>query len=192
MVAAVRLHELEEMFDGVVRLQWKSFLLRPEPPTAPRSLEEFKRYTESWRRPAAEEPRAGFRIWEGDESPPSYSVPPHVVAKAAEAHGSKAFEAVHRALLEAYFQENRNITDAEVLEDLWTREGLDAEAFPALDDQGLHQRVYADHLEAMENGASGAPAVRLDGFFGVLMGAQPTEVYARWMHRVIEREITAP
>ena len=41
-----------------IDVQWKSFLLVPEPKI--RSLEKFTRYTESWQRPADMEPAAKF------------------------------------------------------------------------------------------------------------------------------------
>src|SRR5262245_57588101 len=81
--ATVRLRHLESRHAETVELEWRSFLLRPEPRPGERSLEKFRRYTESWLRPAAEEDSGTFRVWQGDAGPPSHSVPPHVVAKAA-------------------------------------------------------------------------------------------------------------
>ena len=57
-------------------------MLRPYP-EEDRDLEKFRRYTESWKRPAADEDSAEFNVWKTDEGPPSHSVPPHRVAKAA-------------------------------------------------------------------------------------------------------------
>ncbi len=114
-------------------------------------------------------------------------MPPHVVAKAAQRLGAREFDALHDLLLEAYFERNLDITREGNLRTLWEQAGLPADAFPDLEDPELTQEVFADHMEALENGAGGAPAVRLDGTFGVLMGAQPTAVYTRWMERVLER-----
>ena len=50
-VGGVRLRTLER--EGAVRLEWRSFLLRPRPDPE-RTLEKFRAYTQSWRRPAAE------------------------------------------------------------------------------------------------------------------------------------------
>src|SRR3970040_1233949 len=106
-VAAVRLRALEAELGDAVELRWKSFLLRPRPEPG-RDLEKFRRYTESWRRPAGEGASGVFRVWQSDEEPPSHSIPAHLLAKAAAALGRDAFERVHRALLRAYFEDNRD------------------------------------------------------------------------------------
>ena len=80
--AAVRLRRVEEEYTGVLELRWRSFLLRPAP-RANRDLKRFVRYTQSWLRPAAEPDAGCFRVWETTAGPPSHSVPPQVIAKAA-------------------------------------------------------------------------------------------------------------
>ena len=80
--ASVRLSRIEQEFAPDVRVEWRSYLLRPNPN---RSLdaERFRSYTRSWRRPAAEPDSGSFREWSGEATPPSHSVPAHRVAKAA-------------------------------------------------------------------------------------------------------------
>jgi predicted DsbA family dithiol-disulfide isomerase len=163
--------------------------LRPQRPHRPRDLAEFRRYTQSWQRPAAEEPEAGFVPWASDEGPPSWSVPPHQVAKAAARIDAAAARALHDALFDAYFRRSRDITDDRVLRDLWTRVGLAAPRFDERDDPALLREIASDHEEALANGASGAPAVRMEGAWGVLMGAQPIEVYRRWIDKVGRRSV---
>jgi predicted DsbA family dithiol-disulfide isomerase len=163
--------------------------LRPQPPERPRDLAEFRRYTQSWQRPAAEEPEAGFAPWASDEGPPSWSVPPHQVAKAAARIDATAGQALHDALFDAYFRRSRDITDDRVLRDLWIRAGLDATRFDERDDPALLREIASDYEEALANGASGAPAVRMEGAWGVLMGAQPIEVYRRWIEKVGGRPV---
>lgn len=165
-------------------LEWRSFLLRPQPSPEPRTLEQFRTYTESWRRCASEEPSAGFQVWSTDEGPPSHSIPPHLVAKAAARISAEAFETLHEGLLDAYFRKNRNITDDVVLLDLWRQSGLEEADFESRQDPTLLEDVLAQHQEAIEHGASGVPAVRAEGQFGVLMGAQPVEVYRRWLEKL--------
>ena len=84
--AAVRLHEIEREFAGRVELEWRSYLLRPEPrrddPTGV-ALEKFRVYTQSWMRPAAESDSGEFRVWQTDEGPPTHSIPAHRVAKSS-------------------------------------------------------------------------------------------------------------
>jgi predicted DsbA family dithiol-disulfide isomerase len=111
------------------------------------------------------------------------------VAKAAARIDPAAGEALHDALFDAYFRRSRDITDDRVLRDLWTRVGLDAARFDERDDPALLREIVNDYEEALANGASGAPAVRMEGAWGVLMGAQPIEVYRRWIEKVGRRPV---
>jgi predicted DsbA family dithiol-disulfide isomerase len=169
-------------------VEWRSFLLRPEPPRQPRDLAQFRAYTRSWERPQAEEPEAGFVPWASAEGPPSWSIPPQRVAKAAARIHADAAESLHDLLFDAYFRRSRDITDDAVLRDLWGRAGLAAERFGEREDPELDRRIISEFQEALEHGATGAPAVRMEGAYGVLMGAQPIEVYRRWLDKAQARE----
>lgn len=60
----------DDLGDSVqLELVWKSFLLRPYP--EPKPIERFRRYTESWMRPAGQAAAGEFRVWSTDEDPPS-------------------------------------------------------------------------------------------------------------------------
>jgi len=144
-----------------------------------RSLEKFKKYTESWKRPAAMEKESVFQVWATDEGPPSHSIPPHLVAKAAAGLGAQAFEMVHERLLKAYFTENRDIAEPDVLNELWEELGLPSEAFEKSDDPEILKEVMTEHNEAVQNGVSGVPAILMEGVPGVLVGAQEEEFYRR-------------
>ncbi len=178
---------MQDEFGDRIEVEWKSFLLRPEP-RGDRTLEQFKQYTRSWTRAAAEEPRAGFVVWSSEEGPPSHSVPPHVVAKAAQRINAAAFEPLHQRLLAAYFRENRDITRRDFLEQLWREQGLPEDGVDLWDEAAIVREIFLDHQEAVEYGASGAPAARMEGRFGMLMGAQPTEVYRRWVEKALESQ----
>lgn len=181
-VAATRLAALEREFGSSLVLNWKSFLLRPRPEPG-RDLEKFRRYTESWRRAAAEEPAARFQVWSSDEGPPSHSVPAHMAAKAAAALGPDAFARIHSALLRAYFEQSRDISREGTLAALWRKAGLPEQEFARTRDPELLRRVIAEHDEAIELGAGGVPAVRLAGSDVAVTGAQPTESYRRWIQK---------
>lgn len=170
-------------FDQDLELDWKSFLLRPEPRQVP--LEEFKTYTESWRRPAEMEEEAVFRVWSTDEGPPSHSIPPHIAAKAAARLGAEAFEKVHERLMRAYFTENRNITDTKVLHELWENLALAPEALDKVDHSEILKEIFAEHNDAINNGVNGVPAIRMEGIPGVLIGVQDEDVYRRLVRRAL-------
>ena len=137
---------------------------------------------------AAEPAAADFRFWDGDATPPTHSVPAHVVAKAAERIGAASFRRCHAALLRAYFTENRDISDEAELRAIWNALGFDREGFPRLEDEALVAQVFADHRQAIALGANGVPAVMREGEREViLVGAQPLETYRRWVERVLER-----
>ncbi len=182
----MRLEKLAAEFSEVCEIQWKTFLLRPHP--EPRPLEAFRRYTESWRRPAADPDSGSFTVWSTDEPPPSHSAPPAAAAKAAARQGRGAFDRYHRALMESYFHRNRNITEAENLVRIASECGLDLPAFvEALKDPALMREVVDDHNEAVSIGLSGVPAVIVDGRWK-LVGAQPLEVYREIVRRRLRGE----
>lgn len=191
----MRLRRLEEEYEGQIELEWKSYLLRPQPrPPGDRAaaLEKFRRYTESWLRPAADPDGGDFQVWQSDEGPPSHSVPAHLVSKAAARLGRDEFERLHQRLLRAYFKENRDISREETLLELWLEVGLPEEAFAASTDPEILQEVIDDHREALELGATGVPAVRLDGNPAVIVGAHPIELYRRWIDRSLARREQEP
>jgi predicted DsbA family dithiol-disulfide isomerase len=183
-VAATRLHRLVDEFGDRVALEWRSFLLRPHPDRS-RTLEQFRTYTRSWARPAGEPDAPVFRPWEGDAGPPSHSMPPHLVAKAAATFGREAFERVHARLLEAYFAGNRDITDPDTLRALWVESGLPAAEFGRCGDQGLVETVVREHNQAVAVGLTGVPAVQMAGHDVAVPGALPYESYRRWVTRAL-------
>ena len=180
--AAVRMRRLEEEFGDALRVEWRSFLLRPEPRPG-RDLEKFRSYTRSWQRPAEQADAGEFRPWQGDAGPPTHSVPPQRVAKAAARHGEAAFRRMHERLLRAYFSESRDVTDPDTLRELWIDAELPEQAFDRWTDPQLLQEVHEEHREALEVGVTGVPALRMLGIDAVVVGAQPLETYRRWVER---------
>jgi predicted DsbA family dithiol-disulfide isomerase len=182
-LAEHRLRTLQAEFGDTLALGWRSFLLRPRPDES-RDLERFVRYTQSWLRPAAEPDAPVFRVWESSEGPPTHSVPPHLVAKAAAQLGPEAFAAVHERLLRAYFEQSRDISRAETLEAIWAEAGLPAAEFQRCFAPELLQQTAAEHQEASQLGVTGVPAVRVAGSDAFVVGAQPLAVYRRWVERL--------
>jgi predicted DsbA family dithiol-disulfide isomerase len=184
---AVRVRRLRAEFGAQLQIEWRSFLLRPTIDPN-RTLEKFKAYTRSWLRPAEDSDGGTFRVWATDAGPPSHSIPPHLVAKAAARLGSAAFDAIHARLLQAYFADNRDITAVATLRAIWAEAGLPAAAFERHQDPAPLEQVRAEHAEAAEYGIDGVPAMRLAGRDGYVMGAQPLEVYRRWIRRALDGE----
>lgn len=180
-----RLRQVRDELAGHVELEWRAFLLRPEP-RAGRDRERFRAYTQSWLRPAAEPDAGEFRVWDGDADPPSHSVPPQRVARAAAALGPEAFERMHERLLHAYFAENRDVSAPEVLADLWREAGLPPADLALAWEPETEAAVRAEHAAALASGVSGVPAVRLAGNDAVIVGAQPLELYRRWARRALD------
>jgi predicted DsbA family dithiol-disulfide isomerase len=182
-LAEHRLQILQAELGDALALEWRSYLLRPRP-DEPRDLERFVRYTQSWLRPASEPDAPRFRVWESTEGPPSHSVPPHLVAKAAAQLGPAAFAAVHERLLRAYFEQSRDISRAETLHAIWQEAGLPAAEFARCAAPELLERVVVEHEEASALGVTGVPAVRVADSDAFVLGAQPLAVYRRWVERL--------
>lgn len=186
-LAAHRLALLEAELGPALALTWRSYLLRPHPQPE-RDLLAFVRYTQGWLRPAAEPDAPRFRVWESGEGPPTHSVPPHVVARAARRLGAAQGRAMHERLLRAYFEENRDISGEPVLAELWADCGLPAGGFDATRDPALVRETIDDHNAAVELGITGVPALRVAGEDAFVMGAQPLAVLRRWVQKLLARE----
>lgn len=175
----MRLEKIAAEYGDAVEVAWKSFLLRPSP--HPRSLEEHREYTRNWLRPA-EQPESGrFTVWATENPPPTHSVPALMAGKAAATFGEEAFHRFHLEVMQAYFDENRTISDPDVLADIAERAGISAGEFrQRLDDgrQAFEDEVFAEHAEAISLGVTGIPSVVADDAI-LIPGAVSTDVYRR-------------
>jgi len=184
---SVRLRLLEQEYGDAVRVEYRSYLLRPEP-QKDRDLEKFRAYTRGWQRPATEPDSGTFRTWQGEAGPPSHSIPPQLAAKAAKALGPEAFRALHERLLAAYFAESQDISADDTLARLWKEAGLEPGAFAAREDPALLRQVVEEHNDALERGISGVPTVLIRGQDVPITGAHPMDLYRRWLDRVLAGE----
>jgi len=184
--ASRRLERLAEEFRDEIRIEWRSYLLRPHA-KADRDVEKFRRYTEKWQVVGADPDAGEFRVWDSDESPPTHSIPAHRVAKAAARIGPEAFAAIHPRLMQAYFSENRDISSYTVLRELWDELGLAAAGFEVAHLDEVEAEILQEHKEAQELGATGVPAIRRIDNEAVIVGAHPEELYRRWIERSLER-----
>lgn len=175
----MRLEKIASEYAETVEVVWKSFLLRPSP--EPRSLEEHREYTRSWLRPAEQEESGSFTVWATENEPPTHSVPAHLAAKAAATFGEEEFHRFHLSAMEAYFRENRTISDLEVLADVAERSGIPADDFLSRLDRweiSFQKEVFAEHNEGVRTGVTGIPSVVVDDAL-LIPGAVDTGVYRK-------------
>ncbi len=181
----MRLEQLAGMEGDGVEIEWRSFLLRPEPEE--RDMEKFTKYTRSWERPAEIEPEAKFNSpWSGEHEPPSHSMPAAIAGKVAASFGPEAAKAYHQGLLDAYFVENRTVSDRDVLLDVADEVGIDREEFASRFDEGrvpIAHQVIEDHNAAINAGVTGVPAVVVDGRY-LVGGAVDVDQYQRVLEHV--------
>jgi predicted DsbA family dithiol-disulfide isomerase len=184
--ASRRLERLAEEYRGRIEILWRSYLLRPKE-KLDRDREKFRRYTQSWAAPAAEEDAGEFRVWSSDDPPPTHSIPAHRVAKAAARMGPEAFRMMHERLMTAYFAENRDISSFDVLRELWLGEGFGPAEFEVTFLDEVEAQILREHEEAQEWGAHGVPAIRRIDNDAVIVGAHPEQLYRRWIDRSLAR-----
>jgi len=170
-----------------ISIEWRAFLLRLEPKATDRA--EFVEYTKSWLRPASMEPKATFQIWSSDSPPPTSSLPAQVAAKTMERYEpAKVFD-YHRALLRAYFTDNRDISDNDVLADIAAECDVERAGFgSALVEHNvtMTQAVIEDHNSAIQSGVTAVPTVLINNVMPV-PGAQDVDTYEAWISRIRAR-----
>ncbi len=101
-----------------------------------------------------------------------------LVHLALETGGPQLQGRLKEALLDAYFVQARDVSDADVLSEVAAQVGLDADAVTrVLEGEEYDAAVTADVEQARAYGANGVPFFVVDGRYGI-SGAQPTEVFA--------------
>jgi predicted DsbA family dithiol-disulfide isomerase len=182
-----RIERLQREFP--VDVEWRPFELHPETPRTGADLRG--RFGGSERAAAYARNIIGL----AGESGLAMRMPPviansHLSLEAAEfAREHGGFEPYHRALFHTYFEDARDIGDAEVLCDI--ARGC------SVDDQGLRQALadsrYAPVIdrvtvEAREDEVVSTPTFIYEGGFR-LVGAQDYEVFASVTSRILARRV---
>lgn len=187
----MRLDKLVEQVGDRITIEWKSFLLRVEPKTGDR--EKFIEYTKSWLNPGEQEPDASFTVWASNEGQPPSSVPAQVAHKAVRAFAPDRADDYHHRLLTAYFSENRNIGESDVLLDLAEEIGIDREGLATIardNHDAFSKMVIDEHNNAIQSNVTAVPTVVFEHAFAV-PGAQPIETYERLIERIEEKKGSA-
>jgi predicted DsbA family dithiol-disulfide isomerase len=183
----VRLEQLTGQVGDRVAVEWRSYLLRPEPREP--SLEKFRAYTQSWLRPASMAPEVSFVPWATENPQPSHSLPSAVAGKVAASFGPQAWDRYHLALMRAYFTDNRTISETEVQVDVARDCGLDPDEFArrlAVDGEELTAQVRQEHAAAMDQMVTAVPTVLVNDVLPI-PGAQELDVYVNVVERIAAR-----
>lgn len=155
-----------------VDIEWRSFELRPKnaPPPPPEYLERVQ----AARPRLYEIARTQYGL-ELNPGPFGFDSRPALLgAKYAEAQGHGP--AYHAAVMRAYWQDARDISQPDVLQELAADAGLAPDAFgAALTEPQYAAAVDADIEQARLYGISGVPAMVFANKY-LVSGAQPYEV----------------
>jgi predicted DsbA family dithiol-disulfide isomerase len=119
-------------------------------------------------------------------------VPSAVAGKVASTFGEPAFLQYHRALLHAYFAENRTVSDRSVLLAVAREVGLELDLFSERFDGGygtLEREVLAEHNQAIQAGITAVPSVVVGGRY-LLTGAVDADQYRRAIAKAREEGLT--
>ena len=198
------LAQLEGEIEAEVR--WLPFELNPDMP--PEGEESVAHIARKYGR-TAEQAKAGrdqmlgvgeragysFAYTGAGEPPPSLlrnTFAAHKLLKWALIEGGAAVQnRLKLALFDAHFQQRRDVSDADVLVELATAQGLDpAGARAALSDAALGAIVKREEAQAYDMNITGVPAMIIQGKY-MIPGAQEPEVYVNALRRVVEREARA-
>lgn len=104
-----------------------------------------------------------------------------------DAHGGEAQTRLKLALFAAYFQENRDISDEEVLLSIVADSGLNPDEGRAILNDPENEAAVRAHLDHwIEQGISGVPAIIFDGKY-LVPGAQEAETFVNVIRKVREK-----
>ena len=166
--------------EHAVEIEWLPYELRPAPVPLPDIAgPEGDRFRASWERgvaPLAE--RFGVEMRFPPYKPRSRRA--HEAAEHAREHGD--FEAMRVGLFRAFFVDNRDLGDVDVLVDVGAQTGLDPEDLrSALEDGRYTERVL--ELEAISSrlGVSAVPTIVIGNL--AVQGVQPYEVLRQVLQR---------
>ena len=194
---AKAMNDLEGEID--IEARFMPFELNPDLP--PEGKDQQKHLAEVYRRTPEEvaamraqlhaaADRAGFPMaWTGEGEEPAAMMwntfGAHKLLRwALTEQGPEAQARLKLALLEAHFQQRRNVSDREVLLDIAEAQGFDrARAAEALDDDALAMATRIEEQRGRESGINSVPSFVVDGKY-LIQGAREPADYARMLREV--------
>jgi len=176
------LEKLQQNYD--VTIHWRSFELRPagSPPITPQHLAQIEASRPRFEQMAREQ--YDLAVHSGPFGIDSRLA--LIADKYVESQGKG--EVFHKAVMDAYWQEARDISDINVLKEIASKVGLNTEPFEiALQDSRFDVQVSADVQLAHEYGLNGVPALIFADKY-LVSGAQPYELLKQVVEKVQEEE----
>jgi predicted DsbA family dithiol-disulfide isomerase len=177
---------IKKEFGPVVKIVHKSFILRP----VKDPQETFtERRRESWSRVGQQEESGKFNLWGKGGKFPTHSLPALEAAKCMEEQGEELMEEYHFLLLRAFFEENRDISDPDILLELAGTAGADLKAFGAAFQSGdARAKVFDDDRLAKETYRIDAvPTIVIAGKER-LVGAVPRALYREAIQKILAQK----
>ena len=177
----MRLDDLKDQLGDKIRIEWKSFMLRPSEKGG-KSRQEFLEYSKLWAPMRDLDPRLSVTSpWASENPHPSHSLPALATSKLIKTFGEEIEDDFHHRMFKAYFLENRTISDTDVINAVAGEAGVDEADFGskfAEQRQALDNQVIDDHNEAIRHGVSAVPTVIVNNEVAI-PGAQATDTYIR-------------
>ncbi|NOD63654.1 MULTISPECIES: DsbA family oxidoreductase [unclassified Ruegeria] len=176
----------------LARLRWHPFELNPNMPREGQNLRDH--IMEKYGTTAEQSQQArdrltsigaelGFTFNFGDESRMVNTFAAHQLLDWAEGQGRQ--HPLKLALFDAYFTQQKDVSDTEVLLDAVRSVGLDAEAARQALESGQHTGPVREKQQFWTSrGISGVPSMVFGGKY-LLTGAQGTETYAQVLQRCL-------
>ncbi|MDX1513249.1 MAG: DsbA family oxidoreductase [Gammaproteobacteria bacterium] len=173
-VGDARLDKLREHYD--LDVDWSFFEIHPDNPPEGKPVTELGYPPAQWAQMMANL-EAMASAEDLPLAPRSFTTNSHralLLAEAAKELGEETFQALHKRLFKAYFVEQRNIGDPEVLSDIAVEVGISAEiAEDAWKNETLERQLKDQQIRAAMLGVRGVPAYLFGKYF--VSGAVPVE-----------------
>lgn len=173
--------------DVPLAIEWRAFELQPQEagPFDPDALAEKKRQIDAYwptvQRIAQEQ--YGLQLKQGELGIDTRLA--HIGAKVARNLGQE--DAYHAEVFQTHWIAQKDISDPEVLVEIASGLGLDANAFrQGLQDDTLRAEVLDEELGAQQIGIRGVPALIIANRY-LLSGAQPADRLLQLFQRYQER-----
>jgi predicted DsbA family dithiol-disulfide isomerase len=114
-----------------------------------------------------------------------------LLRRVADEKGWREQTALKLALFAAYFQDNRDVSDDEVLLDVAEKTGLERQAIAEwLADEALSDEVRLEFAHWRDNNITGVPAIIIDQRF-MIPGAQDAATFADYIGKILVKRAEA-